>query len=258
MRNKDLVNAVWDLHSAGHSQRPIAAQTDINQFIADLFCPGPNFHFIFDFANRTISDPSVGTETVLGIAPERLTTQYMITALLHPDDLEHIGKCEALISQHSLQRIPPEKITSYKYAYYFRLKHADGHYMPILHQAMPLSTDQFGRLSKVLVVQTDISFWEGPLNRHLSIIGLHGEPSTIGIQVDADPARQFAKQEQTFTNRELEVIRLFADGYTAKEIADLLHLSEGTVRTHRQNVLSKSNCRNMTALVAHCIRRGLV
>ena len=258
MRNRDLVNAVWDLHRANHSQRPIEAETDVNQFIANLFCPGPNFHFIFDFADRTISGVSTGVEAVLGIDAAVLTTQYMITALLHPADMEHIGKCEDLISEHSLQKIPSEKITSYKYAYYFRLKHDQGHYLPILHQAMPLSTDQFGRLSKVLVVETDISFWEGPLNRHLSIIGLNGEPSTIGIQVDGSLDEQFAAQEQAFTVRELEIIRLFADGYTAKKIADLLHLSVGTVRTHRQNVLSKSKCRNMTALVAYCIRRGLV
>ena len=255
---RDVINAVWDLHSAGHSRRPVAAQTDVNQFIANLFCPGPNYHFIFDFADRSMNGVSSGTREVLGLAPERLSTQYVINELIHPDDLAHVVNCETAIAQHSMKAIPPEKITSYKYAYYFRIRHASGHYVSALHQAIPVSTDQFGRVSKVLCVMTDISFWEGPQNRHLSIIGLNGEPSTIGIVVDTPTAVDYGGGPVDFSGRELEIIRLFADGYTAREIAGLLHLSEGTVRKHRQNVLARSNSRNMTALVAHCIRRGLV
>ena len=257
-KKRDLVNTVWDLHSHGHSQRPIAAQTDVNQFVANLFCPGPNYHFIFDFADRSISAISSGIETVLGYDPALITTEFMIGELLHPADIEHISKCENLISKHSIESVQGSRRLNFKYAYYFRTKRADGHYIPLLHQAVPVSLDQFGRVSKVLCVETDISFWEGPLNRHLSIIGLRGEVSTIGINVDGATTPTFADSTPAFSSRELEIIRLFADGFTARRIAELLHLSEGTIRTHRQNVLSKSNCRNMTALVAYCIRRGLV
>lgn len=259
MRGKrDLLYAVWDAHSNSHSQRPVAAQTDVNQFVANLFCPGPNYHLIFDFADRSVSEVSSGATEVLGFPIEQLSTDFIISELLHPDDLAHISRCEDRIAEHSERQALRNKRTSYKYAYYYRVMQRSGKYIPALHQAVPISTDQFGRVSKVLCVITDISFWEGPLNRHLSIIGLNGEPSTIGINVDGDQPLPLDLPVQNFSSRELEIIRLFADGYTAREIAELLHLSEGTIRTHRQNVLSKSDCRNMTALVAHCIRRGLV
>lgn len=45
-----------------------------------------------------------------------------------------------------------------------------------------------------------------------------------------------------FTCRELEVLRFVKNGYTCKEIADLLFISELTVRKHRQNILSKMGC----------------
>ncbi|MFY0593799.1 response regulator transcription factor [Roseivirga sp.] len=61
-----------------------------------------------------------------------------------------------------------------------------------------------------------------------------------------------------FTNREFEIINLLADGNRAKDIATELFVSEFTVRTHLKNILKKSQARNTTALVATCIRQGLI
>lgn len=61
-----------------------------------------------------------------------------------------------------------------------------------------------------------------------------------------------------FTTREFEIINLLADGNRAKDIAMELFVSEFTVRTHLKNILRKSHARNTTALVATCIRQGLI
>ncbi|OEK06295.1 response regulator transcription factor [Roseivirga misakiensis] len=61
-----------------------------------------------------------------------------------------------------------------------------------------------------------------------------------------------------FTKREFEIINLLADGNRAKDIASTLFVSEFTVRTHLKNILRKSQARNTTALVATCIRQGLI
>jgi DNA-binding NarL/FixJ family response regulator len=61
-----------------------------------------------------------------------------------------------------------------------------------------------------------------------------------------------------FTTREFEIINLLAEGSRAKEIATELFVSEMTVRTHMKNILRKSSARNTTALVATCIRQGLI
>jgi len=61
-----------------------------------------------------------------------------------------------------------------------------------------------------------------------------------------------------FTTREFEIINLLADGNRAKDIASELFVSELTVRTHLKNILRKSHARNTTAVVATCIRQGLI
>ena len=58
--------------------------------------------------------------------------------------------------------------------------------------------------------------------------------------------------------RELEVVKLIAEGHTSKEIAQVLVISEKTVERHRANVLDKLGMRNRVELTRYAIRRGLI
>jgi DNA-binding NarL/FixJ family response regulator len=60
------------------------------------------------------------------------------------------------------------------------------------------------------------------------------------------------------TPRELEVVKLIAEAYTNRQIAETLKVSEKTVESHRANVLSKLDMRDRVELVRYAIRRGLV
>jgi RNA polymerase sigma factor (sigma-70 family) len=58
--------------------------------------------------------------------------------------------------------------------------------------------------------------------------------------------------------REQEVVKLIAEAHTNREIAEILHLSEKTVESHRARVLQKLGMRDRVELVRYAIRRGLV
>jgi DNA-binding NarL/FixJ family response regulator len=66
------------------------------------------------------------------------------------------------------------------------------------------------------------------------------------------------EREDPLTPRELEVVKLIAEAYTNKQIAETLKLSEKTVESHRANVLSKLGMRDRVELARYAIRRGLV
>ena len=60
------------------------------------------------------------------------------------------------------------------------------------------------------------------------------------------------------TPRELDVVKLIAEAYTNKQIAEILTVSEKTVESHRANVLAKLGMRDRVELVRYAIRRGLI
>jgi len=63
--------------------------------------------------------------------------------------------------------------------------------------------------------------------------------------------------EDPLTERELEVLRLVAQGLTNQEIAARLVRSEWTIRTHVRNILSKLHLANRTQAALYALREGL-
>jgi DNA-binding NarL/FixJ family response regulator len=64
--------------------------------------------------------------------------------------------------------------------------------------------------------------------------------------------------QDPLTPRELEVVKLIAEGHTSEEIAEMLVISKKTVDRHRANMLEKLGMRNRVELTRYAIRRGLV
>ncbi len=60
------------------------------------------------------------------------------------------------------------------------------------------------------------------------------------------------------TEREQEVLKLVVEGYTSRQIADLLYLSKRTVMCHRANIASKLGIHNRMELVRYAMRTGVV
>jgi DNA-binding NarL/FixJ family response regulator len=68
------------------------------------------------------------------------------------------------------------------------------------------------------------------------------------------------RKEETvwLTNTEKLVLKLIADGHTRKEIAELLHRDEQTIKTHWRNMLVKLNAKNTALLIKKSCEMRLV
>jgi DNA-binding NarL/FixJ family response regulator len=93
---------------------------------------------------------------------------------------------------------------------------------------------------------------------------MRGEPFLYPGEVTAvihDHLRRARNGEQLrdpLTPRETEVIKLVAESYNNRQIADTLVISEKTVERHRANILEKLGMRDRVELTRYAIRRGLV
>jgi NarL family two-component system response regulator LiaR len=63
--------------------------------------------------------------------------------------------------------------------------------------------------------------------------------------------------EEPLTEREMDVLRLVAQGLTNQEIAESLVIGVGTVRTHVSNILAKLHLANRTQAALYALRGGL-
>ncbi len=64
--------------------------------------------------------------------------------------------------------------------------------------------------------------------------------------------------ETQLTEREIEIVREVAAGLSSQEIADKLFISVRTVETHRKNIMSKLDVKNMAGLVRFALVNGLI
>ena len=72
------------------------------------------------------------------------------------------------------------------------------------------------------------------------------------------PARAGRDRYEGLTDREVEILKLVAEGRSNQEIGDLLVVSVSTVQTHRAHVMAKLGLHSRTELVKYAIRQGII
>ncbi|MGC8804168.1 MAG: response regulator, partial [Bacteroidales bacterium] len=69
------------------------------------------------------------------------------------------------------------------------------------------------------------------------------------VKLIQNVAVKIQPEHPILTPREQEVLKWIALGYSNEEIAEKLHVSSATIRTHRTNLLHKTGCKNSASLV---------
>ncbi|RIA08899.1 regulatory LuxR family protein [Flavobacteriaceae bacterium MAR_2010_72] len=263
MKSK-LILDLYSSHSNYLAQESITNyNVNVKALLSNLFSPGPSFYYIIDSPTLTAKLLSQGIEDILSISKQEFSVEKIIE-LIHPDDFNWFLRCEDVVAYFLKNCVAPEQIVNYKISYCLRLKSKNNEYKLFLLQTLTLKTTEDGALLKVFGCISDINHITTHNNRKLSLIGLNGEPSYL--ELDAFNHELFKNfkpfvsltDEIPFTSRELEIIKLLGEGLTMNEISDQLNIAFGTVNTHRKNILKKSDCKNITELVADCIRKGYI
>lgn len=64
-------------------------------------------------------------------------------------------------------------------------------------------------------------------------------------------------KKTSFTEREIEIVKLISEGLTNKEIGKMLFISEGTVRNYITNILEKTQLEHRTAIAVNYLKGNL-
>lgn len=254
------MHEVWKMVKIEDKLSIQSPKVNFDEIISSIFSTGPFYYYIIDFTDMSISHLSNGFEEIHSIPVEQIKTINDILSLMHPNDMDFVSQAEEKALHFIIDTIGAEKFTQYKGSYNFRLRVADGSYELFNHQALLLSMDENYKFIKSLNIHTNINHLTKTNNYKFSLIGLAGEPSYLNLDVTENAIETAGDPSPpiVFTKREIEIIKLLADGYSTKTIAEKLFISQTTVETHRKNILRKSGCKNSVKLISKSLSEGWI
>lgn len=83
-------------------------------------------------------------------------------------------------------------------------------------------------------------------------------PSVAAVLIEDYRQKADVEPYDSLTAREREVLKLIAEGYTGKEIANMLVISLKTVMGHRAKIMEKLDLHNRAELIKYAVRKGVV
>jgi DNA-binding CsgD family transcriptional regulator len=252
-----LMHNVWDGLLTADRKPTHLPKLNFDEIISSVFSAGPFYFYIIDFFDMSISNMSVGFKEAHGVDPSQIKTINDILGLIHPEDMNFVARAEDTVFSFINNKLGNHKITLYKESYNFRFMTADGSYKLYNHQSVILTVDDKGNFIKSLNIHTNISHITNENNYKASLIGLAGEPSYLNLDVLDSPAEK-STEENIFSAREIEIVKLMSTGNDTRTIAEKLFISENTVKTHRKNILRKSQCNNSAELIARSMSEGWI
>lgn len=227
----------------------------IERIIGEMFSLGEFYYYVLNLTDSTLSSHHENILKMHGLKKYPAQLKEIID-LIHPDDIPFVIKAEQTIVEKMVE-IGAEHQRFLKPSYCFRMKTHKGKYELFHHQA-------------IHTLQNETSFLIQSVNIHTNIQHITSENSYIVLLTGIGPRKDFHqfKIEQNYlsapilgeelTRRETEILSLIAKGYCGREISNMLILSEHTIRTHRRNILKKTNCRNSKELVKKAFDLGLI
>ncbi|MEQ9231946.1 MAG: LuxR C-terminal-related transcriptional regulator, partial [Cyclobacteriaceae bacterium] len=174
---------------------------------------------------------------------------------MHPEEMETWLTSLQDLMNFTLAEIPREDRKRMTYTWNYRVRDGRGTYKNIIQHTTPMHLDEEGKPVIGLAHYSVISVIEHiPIQATAKILNAQDEYETVYYQ-SYNSQKLLAPH---ISHREIDILRLLSFGYNSDEIATKLHISHNTVKTHRKNILEKSDCKNTTELVALCIRQGII
>lgn len=212
-------------------ENAIAVLSDMHAGVSHIYYGG--------FADRLWICPDRRADTVMSVWEDD------VLSLVHPDDLPAKYMYEFDFFRFVTSR-PVIHWREFYMAEGLRMKDVAGHYQPALHRLFYVTADSGNTVWLALCLY-------GPLppgfERRCAIF------NTVSGRVTELESRSV---NRLLSARELQVLRLIADGMPSKDIACELSISVNAVSRHRQNILDKLHAQNSMEACRMAVRLRLI
>lgn len=181
--------------------------------------------------------------------------------LLHPDDIVYVMSYVKLVYEF-LVTMPRPKKDFIRPCICFRMRQPDSNgYRWVLFQYINWEYAADGMIACILHLITDISHIKKDDQVRLTILDSSESENQLFFSNVPQTGTEAALNNITVCRlggRELDVLRLMAQGLVSKQIALQLNISKNTVDNHRQNLMKKTGTTSSAEAVAYALRNGLL
>lgn len=227
----------------------LASYINVSQKAANHLLPGSFQYYFYDWVAQRFEVPGEASEDIIKSVPVR--------HLVHPEDIGTFVILHHFAQQIYLQKLKAATFNQYVWTCCFRSIEVGGQYRIIHQQSKALGWGTDSAIKRSLVAHTDVTAMGIVPNPMIVFRAGNGLPSFWLTLSDPEAIRHF-DTELAFSGRELELIKLLAEGLASKEIAERMGITKNTVDTHRRKLLRKAGCKNTSALAVLMVKRGLL
>ncbi|EHQ30427.1 response regulator transcription factor [Mucilaginibacter paludis] len=153
-----------------------------------------------------------------------------------------------------LKRTPQHLHNHYLFSNNFRVKRSDKTYAQVLQRSTYITSKETGLPLYSMGMVVDIT------DVKTDTVIVHSIEKMNPWYKEVVETNYFYphQEEAGFTKREKGVLVYIAEGLSSKQIADKLNISENTIVNHKQNMLRKTNAKNVTELVVMAVRNRVI
>lgn len=175
---------------------------------------------------------------------------FFFNNLLHPNDISFVHEAQVTTFDF-LNNQPPQGRKDYKMVLDLTLAHPKGYFYRVVLQSIILELDKDGNIWLLMniidMISKDISY-SPPQSQLIN--------TKTGKQIALCNAE--TGNSALLTKREIEILKLLAQGLESKDIAQKLFISLNTVNNHRQKIIYKTGSENSGQALLYAKRIGLI
>lgn len=239
-----------------------ASPNEIDLFL-EGFWSSPLFHQFQLFSNQAVRILDTSNFRYLYISPSmRELTGYNVEEIKR-GGLMFIYRCVPMVDilrltaatlkvKRGLKRLTPDEKLRSRFSYDLRFICKDGREKKILQNCHVLKLNEVNDPLILLFASTDITAYKQDtrMNYSLSVLRENGFEDILRETV--------LEGVCPLSPRELEVLHHTSLGKSESDIGEALHLSVETIKTHRRNMLQKTNTRNALELVRLAVAKSWI
>lgn len=216
--------------------------------------------FVIDYTRSQYLSMSDSCQIITGHHPKDLMEGGMpfLIDIFQKDDFKVYNENLFTANLNFLKSQPSSEHHKFIFSYNFRVKDTSGKFIPIMQRGSYITSKETGLPLYSLGMVIDISPFKKDHMIHHTIEKMETHSNSISKQLVVNNYFYPYEEDKLLSRHERNILGYMAEGFSSKQIAARLKISENTIANHRKNMMKKTNTKNVAELVAFACRSQII